>query len=56
MPPGLTGLWQVSGRSHCSDARRVMLDLEYVERRNLWLDLWILAQTPLVAVTAEGAY
>lgn len=56
VPPGLTGLWQVSGRSRCSDARRIMLDLEYVERRSLWLDLRILARTPLVAVAAEGAY
>ena len=56
VPPGLTGLWQVSGRSLCSDVERIRLDLEYVERWSLWLDLWILLQTPAVVLMGRGAY
>jgi lipopolysaccharide/colanic/teichoic acid biosynthesis glycosyltransferase len=54
--PGITGLWQVSGRSRCSDAERIRLDLEYVDRRSLWLDLRILARTIPVVFSARGAY
>lgn len=54
--PGMTGLWQVSGRSSCSDAQRIALDLEYVDRRSLTLDLEILARTIPVAVLGKGAY
>lgn len=56
MRPGLTGLWQVSGRSLCSDAERIRLDLEYVERWSPALDLRILARTPLAVLLARGAY
>jgi lipopolysaccharide/colanic/teichoic acid biosynthesis glycosyltransferase len=44
--PGMTGLWQVSGRNHCSMTEMLALDVSYVERRSLKLDLWILMQTP----------
>ena len=54
--PGITGLWQVSGRSRCSDAERIRLDLEYVDRRSIWLDLRILARTVQVVFSARGAY
>ena len=54
--PGITGLWQVSGRSRCSDAERIRLDLEYVDRRSIWLDLRILARTVPVVFSARGAY
>jgi lipopolysaccharide/colanic/teichoic acid biosynthesis glycosyltransferase len=54
--PGLTGLWQVSGRSRCSDEQRILLDLEYVRRRSLWLDLGILAKTIPVVLSGRGAY
>ena len=53
--PGITGLWQVSGRSRCSDAERIRLDLEYVDRRSLRLDLRILARTIPVVFSARGA-
>ena len=56
VPPGMTGLWQVSGRSLCSDQERIRLDLEYVERWSLWLDLWILLLTPATVLLARGAY
>ena len=54
--PGMTGLWQVSGRSVCTDTQRIRLDLEYVDRRSLALDLTILARTIPVAVLGKGAY
>jgi lipopolysaccharide/colanic/teichoic acid biosynthesis glycosyltransferase len=53
--PGITGLWQVSGRSGCSDQERIQLDLVYVDCWSLWLDGWILARTLPVVVTGKGA-
>lgn len=55
MKPGLTGLWQVSGRSLLDDRRRIRLDLEYVENWSLTLDLRILARTLPAVVTGRGA-
>jgi len=43
--PGLTGLWQVSGRSRLTMPQALALDVEYVRRQSLWLDLTILART-----------
>lgn len=54
--PGMTGLWQVSGRQTTSYARRVELDMHYIEHWSLLLDLQILLKTPLVVVRGEGAY
>ena len=48
--PGLTGLWQVSGRNNVSYQRRVLLDLTYVNRRSLGLDLRILWRTVSVVL------
>lgn len=56
MKPGLTGLWQVSGRSLLSDEERIRLDIEYVERWNLWLDIDILLRTPRVVLSGKGAF
>jgi undecaprenyl-phosphate galactose phosphotransferase len=53
--PGMTGLWQVSGRNNLSYAQRVALDAHYVETRTLWMDLRILARTVSVLVTRDGA-
>lgn len=53
--PGLTGLWQVSGRSLLSDEERMGLDLEYVERWSLWLDLRILIRTVPAVFLGRGA-
>ena len=53
--PGMTGLWQVSGRNRVSYERRVQLDDEYVQNRSLWLDLQILVRTVLVVLTRDGA-
>jgi lipopolysaccharide/colanic/teichoic acid biosynthesis glycosyltransferase len=54
--PGITGLWQVSGRSLCTDEERIQLDLIYVDCWSLWLDFVILARTVPVVLTARGAY
>jgi lipopolysaccharide/colanic/teichoic acid biosynthesis glycosyltransferase len=53
--PGITGLWQVSGRSRTTDEERIRLDLEYVERWSPWLDLQILVRTLPVAASGKGA-
>lgn len=54
--PGLTGLWQVSGRNDTTYEERVAFDEHYVHNWSLWLDLYILARTVKVVITAEGAY
>ena len=54
--PGITGLWQVSGRSNLGYESRVKLDTWYVLNWSLWLDLVILVKTPLVVLKKEGAY
>lgn len=54
--PGMTGLWQISGRSRLSFRERVRLDEYYLCNWSIWLDLTILARTILVVVKREGAY
>jgi Undecaprenyl-phosphate galactose phosphotransferase WbaP len=54
--PGLTGLWQVSGRSNTSYQRRVELDEYYIRNRSLKLDLEILWKTVFVVLRKTGAY
>jgi lipopolysaccharide/colanic/teichoic acid biosynthesis glycosyltransferase len=44
--PGMTGLWQISGRNLLSMPEMLALDVQYVARRSLWFDLWILLRTP----------
>ena len=53
--PGITGLWQVSGRSNTSYDYRIMLDSWYVRNWNLWLDIIILFKTVDVVLRREGA-
>ncbi|MBS1813503.1 MAG: sugar transferase [Acidobacteria bacterium] len=53
--PGITGLWQCSGRSSLSYDQRVMLDRQYVEEWSLWLDIKILAKTVVSVVRSKGA-
>jgi lipopolysaccharide/colanic/teichoic acid biosynthesis glycosyltransferase len=55
VPPGLTGLWQVSGRNTLTMKQGLDLDLEYVGRQSLALDLWILARTIPVVLSTRGA-
>ena len=53
--PGVTGLWQVSGRSSTSYERRVALDVRYVKRHSLRLDAWILFRTIPAVLSRRGA-
>ncbi|MDQ4089719.1 MAG: sugar transferase [Actinomycetota bacterium] len=53
--PGITGLWQVSGRSELSFEEMVALDVQYWQRWSLLLDLKILVRTPAVVLAATGA-
>jgi len=53
--PGLTGLWQVSGRNQTTYAARIGYDTYYVRNWSLWLDLYILVQTVRAVITREGA-
>ncbi len=53
--PGITGLWQVSGRSDTDYDRRVALDTYYVLNWSPWMDIWILLRTVLVVVLMRGA-
>ncbi len=54
--PGLTGLWQVSGRNALSFQERIELDAFYVRNWSVWLDLHILMRTVPAVLSAEGAY
>jgi exopolysaccharide production protein ExoY len=54
--PGVTGLWQVNGRNDINYRKRVVLDVYYIRRQSLLLDLYILAKTARVVVGGSGAY
>jgi lipopolysaccharide/colanic/teichoic acid biosynthesis glycosyltransferase len=54
--PGITGLWQISGRSDVDFDERLRLDVEYIERQSFWLDVQILFQTVGVIFSRRGAY
>ncbi len=54
--PGITGLWQVSGRSDVTYGERVNLDAFYVRNWSVWLDLYILLRTVWVVLRSDGAY
>lgn len=54
--PGLTGLWQVSGRSDVGYEERVRLDMHYIRNYSIWLDLYIIYRTIAVVVSGHGAY
>jgi Undecaprenyl-phosphate galactose phosphotransferase WbaP len=54
--PGITGLWQVSGRNNTTYEARVQLDAYYVRNWSPWMDLYLLIRTMRTVVFAEGAY
>ena len=54
--PGITCIWQVSGRSDIPFRQQVALDKEYIMSRSLWRDLWILLKTVPAVLTGKGAY
>lgn len=53
--PGVTGIWQVSGRSQINFERRVKLDAMYVKRRSIFYDLWIMFKTVPAVLSGKGA-
>lgn len=53
--PGITGLWQVSGRSEINFDKRITLDAYYARKKSLLLDLWILLKSPWVMISGKGA-
>lgn len=53
--PGITGYWQVSGRSEVNFDKRIKMDADYVENRSLWYDMRILLKTPIAMLTGKGA-
>jgi len=54
--PGITGLWQVSGRSDTTYAERVALDQHYVYNWSVWLDIYIIVRTIPALISGKGAY
>jgi lipopolysaccharide/colanic/teichoic acid biosynthesis glycosyltransferase len=54
--PGITGMWQVNGRSEVPLEQMVSLDIEYAQRRSLWLNLWLLARTVPAVLNRRGAW
>lgn len=54
--PGITGLWQVSGRCEVDYPERVQMDVQYVEQWSLWMELKIILKTVLAIVRSRGAY
>jgi lipopolysaccharide/colanic/teichoic acid biosynthesis glycosyltransferase len=53
--PGITGLWQVAGRSRTTFDEMVRLDLHYARRRSLWMDVRIFLATPAAVISGKGA-
>ena len=53
--PGITGIWQVSGRSEVNFDKRIALDAYYARNMSLWIDLKILAKTPWAMISGKGA-
>ena len=54
--PGLSGMWQISGRSDTGYEDRIMLDSYYIQNWSVWLDLWIIIKTIHVVLKGKGAY
>ena len=55
MLPGITGLWQASGRSDTDYDQRVALDVQYVLNWSPWLDIWIIIKTAFSVLLMRGA-
>ncbi len=56
LPPGITGLWQISGRSNLDYEERIQLDMHYIRNWSIWLDLQILWRTIPAVIKGRGAY
>lgn len=53
--PGITGIWQVSGRSQINFDKRIQLDAKYAEKRSILYDLYLILKTPLAMLSGKGA-
>lgn len=53
--PGVTGYWQVSGRSEINFDKRIEMDAQYVRKRSILYDLWIILKTPSAMISGKGA-
>lgn len=53
--PGLTGVWQVTGRSEINFDKRVKMDADYVKRRSIFYDLWLIVKTVPAVISGRGA-
>ena len=53
--PGITGLWQISGRNQISYAQRIEYDVQYINNWSVWLDIYLLIRTLGVVLRASGA-
>jgi len=53
--PGITGVWQVSGRSEVNFDKRIEMDALYVKRKSIWYDIMILLKTPWAMISGKGA-
>ena len=56
VPPGLSGMWQTSGRSDTGYEERINLDTYYIQNWSIWLDIWIIIKTIWVVLIGRGAY
>ncbi len=54
--PGLSGMWQISGRSDTGYEERITLDAYYIQNWSVWLDIWIIIKTVYVVLRGKGAY
>ncbi len=54
--PGLSGMWQISGRSDTGYEERITLDTYYIQNWSVWLDIWIILKTVWVVLKGSGAY
>ena len=54
--PGLSGMWQISGRSDTGYEERINLDTYYIQNWSVWLDIWIIIKTVWVVINGKGAY
>jgi lipopolysaccharide/colanic/teichoic acid biosynthesis glycosyltransferase len=54
--PGITGLYQITARSRAPFDKMVRIDVDYIRRRSLWLDLSIIVRTPFAMIFGRGAY
>jgi len=53
--PGITGHWQVTGRSNVNFDKRIKMDADYAHKKSLWTDILIIAKTPLAMISGAGA-